>query len=327
MTDKENIKILGKKYVRLILDKISKIKKRVINNYDKIFNKVEKEDIIKKLRELGIKEGNTLYVHSSMSSFGYVTGGQDTVIDSLLEIVGKEGNIIMPTFNYINSKEPRLNLFDPEKTPCETGKIAEAFRLRKSSKRSIHPLASVAAIGPMSAYLTAGHENTKTPFAEDSPYGKMINDNTYILNLGTEHNSFMHYIQEKVNFPNLFLNGLFRFRYKKNNKIEDSLFKIHHPLSSTYLVKQNKKTKKLDTHEFYVNLYREIKLKEKGITKTTKIGKANVRLLKMKGLIKYSIPYIKENILQHKKQYNSLISTWNKKHKYYFRELKKENEK
>jgi aminoglycoside N3'-acetyltransferase len=58
---------------------------------------VTKEELKRGLRKLGLKEGDTVGVHSSLSSFGYVEGGADAVIDALLEVVGEEGTIVMPT--------------------------------------------------------------------------------------------------------------------------------------------------------------------------------------------------------------------------------------
>ena len=45
--------------------------------------RIDKERIIKDLKDLGLKEGDTVIVHSSLSSLGYVEGGADTVIDAL----------------------------------------------------------------------------------------------------------------------------------------------------------------------------------------------------------------------------------------------------
>jgi aminoglycoside 3-N-acetyltransferase len=50
---------------------------------------VTKEDIKKGLIKLGLKKGDIIGVHSSLSRFGYVIGGADTVIDALLEIAKK----------------------------------------------------------------------------------------------------------------------------------------------------------------------------------------------------------------------------------------------
>lgn len=123
---------------------------------------VSKEDIAEGLRKLGLKKDDVVGVHSSLSSFGYVEGGADAVIDALLEVVGEEGSIVMPThstnrvFVDLTPELKAANVswllkilpYDPEETPCSTGAIPEAFRKRVGVKRSFHPLLSLAAIGP-----------------------------------------------------------------------------------------------------------------------------------------------------------------------------------
>ena len=60
---------------------------------------VTKADIITGLRNLGLKAGDRVVVHSSLKAFGHVEGGPDTIIDALEEIVTEEGTIVMPTFS------------------------------------------------------------------------------------------------------------------------------------------------------------------------------------------------------------------------------------
>ena len=50
------------------------------------------------LCDLGVRRGMALEVHSSLSSFGYVEGGAGTVIEALIDVVGREGAIVMPSF-------------------------------------------------------------------------------------------------------------------------------------------------------------------------------------------------------------------------------------
>ena len=44
---------------------------------------MNKDDLITAFRVIGLREGMTLEVHSSLSSFGQVEGGADSVIDAL----------------------------------------------------------------------------------------------------------------------------------------------------------------------------------------------------------------------------------------------------
>ena len=50
------------------------------------------------LKEAGLLVGMSVEVHSSLSSFGDVLGGADTVIQALINVVGEKGSIVMPSF-------------------------------------------------------------------------------------------------------------------------------------------------------------------------------------------------------------------------------------
>lgn len=63
---------------------------------------VIKKDIVNALQQLGIKSGQNIIVHTSMKSFGFVCGGPQIIIEALIELVGKDGTIIMPTQTWKN---------------------------------------------------------------------------------------------------------------------------------------------------------------------------------------------------------------------------------
>lgn len=71
---------------------------------------ITKQDIINRLLDLGLKSGDEIEVHSSLSSFGYVDGGAETVISALKEVVGVNGSIFMPALRL--SKELPLTQQD-----------------------------------------------------------------------------------------------------------------------------------------------------------------------------------------------------------------------
>lgn len=56
-----------------------------------------KEEIIQKLREVGLEKGDVVMVHTSLKRMGYVCGGAQTVIEALMEVVRENGTIMMPT--------------------------------------------------------------------------------------------------------------------------------------------------------------------------------------------------------------------------------------
>ena len=112
-------------------------------------------DIAEALRQVQVSRGAVVYVHSSLSSMGYVQGGADTVIDAFLNAVGPEGTLCVPTIVYAG-RGPRPP-FDVAHTPSEVGRITETLRLRPEARRSDNPTHSVAAIGPQADEITAGH--------------------------------------------------------------------------------------------------------------------------------------------------------------------------
>ncbi len=143
-----------------------------------------------------------MLVHSSLSSFGYVEGGADTVIDALLEVVGSAGTVLVPTLTgdeTLSTGNPPT--FDPVNTACWTGRIPETLRKRTSAIRSVHPTHSVAAIGADAPLLTKDHQFSITPCDESSPYYKLAHvEGGCILLIGVDHesNTSFHCAEELV---------------------------------------------------------------------------------------------------------------------------------
>jgi len=170
-------------------------------------SKVTKEKIIEDLRKLGIREGNVLFVHSSLKSLGFVEGGADAVIDALIESVGKDGTIAMPSFTLAGSMAQTLKrgiVFNPKTSPSTVGAITEAFRKRKRVHRSIHPTHSICAFGANAKWITNGHENASTNFGQGTPLYKIMEADGIILGLGVEFGpvTFAHVLEDTItDFP------------------------------------------------------------------------------------------------------------------------------
>ncbi|WP_121958354.1 aminoglycoside N(3)-acetyltransferase [Petrotoga sp. 9PWA.NaAc.5.4] len=161
-------------------------------------------NLLNTFESLGIREGDTLLVHSSLSSFGYVEGGVQTVIEALLASVGTSGNVFVPTLTGKPNDGPtNPPVFDVRNSPCWTGRISSDFMKLPQAKRSLHPTHSVAGIGPLVDYLIKGHEDSLTPCGKDSPYIKMAEIGSYILLLGVtmDSNTTIHSVEELANLP------------------------------------------------------------------------------------------------------------------------------
>jgi aminoglycoside N3'-acetyltransferase len=103
---------------------------------------LKQTEIEEGLLSLGLARGDTVEVHSSLRSFGWVEGGAAAVVDALMRIVGAEGAIIMSAYPVslplpLSQKERARGILAKVKFYDETydgpsgmGKIADEFRHR-----------------------------------------------------------------------------------------------------------------------------------------------------------------------------------------------------
>lgn len=71
---------------------------------------VTPDDMKTALKDLGVRKGQAIMVHTSLSSLGYVRGGAQSVIEALLESVGDEGTIMMPTQSWKDPVSKKFRL-------------------------------------------------------------------------------------------------------------------------------------------------------------------------------------------------------------------------
>lgn len=180
--------------------------------------------------ELGLEEGDTLLIHSSLFSFGLPTdlplgSLPEKIYSSLLKAVGPKGTIVVPTFNFDFCKG---RPFNRQRTPSKRmGVFSEYIRNLDNSQRSFHPAQSIAAIGRHKDYIV--ENDTESAFGPHGPFDRLYNLNTKVILLGSSINSasVIHWVEEKQKVP---------YRFWK-------------PFSGTY-VDQDRKDKK--TYKMYV---------------------------------------------------------------------------
>ena len=157
---------------------------------------VTQSQIIEQLKEIGLKSGEVVMLHSSLSKMGYVEGGAQTIIDSILKVIGDEGTLVMPAFPAIGFNYDYLMtdpVFDILNTPSKMGVITEVFRKMKQVKRSLHPTDSVCALGNQADYLTKDHVNQLTPYNQNSPFYRLCELKAKIILLGVDLNSLTNF--------------------------------------------------------------------------------------------------------------------------------------
>ncbi len=164
------------------------------------------DSIYKDLLKLGIHGGETILVHSSLSSIGWVCGEAQAVVMALQQAIGMNGTLVMPTHSgaisdpaeWANPPVPKewipiiyecMPAFEVNLTPTRgMGCIAELFRTLPQVIRSNHPQVSFAALGRFAYDITSNHQLTPQ-LGMESPLGKMYCLNAKVLLLGVGYDS------------------------------------------------------------------------------------------------------------------------------------------
>jgi aminoglycoside 3-N-acetyltransferase len=146
---------------------------------------VTRADVAAGFQELGLSPGGVLLIHSSLSSFGKVEGGAETVIDGIMDVLGPDGALLAPTLTGHEGLSPdNPPHVDLRAEPCWTGRIPETLRQRPDAVRSIHPTHSCAAIGGRAEEVTRGHHLSPTPCGVTSPYFRCAMAGGHIAMIG-----------------------------------------------------------------------------------------------------------------------------------------------
>lgn len=166
---------------------------------------VTRAELVHDLRKMGVNPGDLLFVHSSLKSLGFVEGGPETVISALLEAVGEDGTVMLPTYympggGILSTCQIPGYEFDPRVHGTNMGALPEAFLKFPNVHRSIHPTHSCAAIGKHASYLTDSHHLAPSVFGEGSPWERCWKLNGKIFGLGINMGpvTFYHLLEDRT---------------------------------------------------------------------------------------------------------------------------------
>jgi len=196
------MKTIVKEILKAILRKGRKVKRRI---EIKAAPTMTKEEIKRDLRELGVRKGDVILVHSSLKRIGYVDGGAIAVLEALMETVSMSGTLVIPTYHTVGGSMyatclKKDYIFDPRTAPTHLGAIPSTALQYPGVIRSIHPTHSISAIGKDAKYITEAHHLADSTFGKDSPWERLVKLDGKVLGLGVSMGpvTFYHMVEDMI---------------------------------------------------------------------------------------------------------------------------------
>jgi aminoglycoside 3-N-acetyltransferase len=170
---------------------------------EKIFTK---EDIKHQLAAMGAPKGRVVIVHTALRLVGKIEGGGEALLDALIEYFTEDGGLLcIPTHTWANLDTDKitLDMLTPE---SNLGAIPTLAAQDGRGVRSENPTHSMVVFGERERALRFVGDEVKvtTPTAPDGCYGKIYDEDGYVLLLGVaqDKNTYLHCVAEKLEIPN-----------------------------------------------------------------------------------------------------------------------------
>jgi len=237
------------------------------------------DELVSEFKRIGLTAGDVLLVHSSFKSFGGVEGGPQTVVDALITVLGNEGTLIVPRFNFDFSTYGTP--WDIRSTPSQMGIISEFVRKDPRSKKVFHPIYPFCIIGKHADELVK--HRYKGGYSKDSIFHQLRVLDAKIIQIDKVYKgtTIIHHVEEMLKVD---------YKYYKD--------------FTGYVIDENGKKYK-DTFNLYV---RDIEkgyvtdvipigkiLEQEGVMKIDKIGDATIWYMKAEDVYQCTVNAIKKN--------------------------------
>ncbi len=170
------------------------------------------------LTAMGVRAADHVMLHVSVKSIGWLVGGPDIIIRSLLGILTKQGTLMMYVgwedgpYTMQGWDETRMRVYYEECPPFDPrtsravrkwSVVAELFRNWPGTLRSNHPDSSFCANGFLATHLTEKHP-LKYGFGSESPLARLVKSGGKILLIGAPFDTvtLLHHSEDRAKVPN-----------------------------------------------------------------------------------------------------------------------------
>lgn len=177
----------------------------------------DSRDLVRQLSGLGLQRGESVMTHVSLRAVGPLAGGPASLLDAILACIGPAGNLMAFVSWRDSPYEETLGratlpdtvrdswpAFDPDHAPSYPGFGAfnEFIRTHPECRRSSHPDASMAAIGPDADWLLAPHP-MGSAYGPGSPVERLLRKGGKVLSIGAGPDAVtvLHYAEAVARIP------------------------------------------------------------------------------------------------------------------------------
>ena len=186
-------------------------------------------ELSKRWIKSGLREGDTFLLHANIRRLLFefkkkkIALDINIIIDSFLNVIGKNGTLLMPLFNFDFTTE---KFFSLNKTISKMGSLSENFRINYNVLRTRHPVYSFGVLGKNVKKFDI---NNFSAYGEDSPFDilRKLNGKIGVLDISEENSmTFYHHIEE-MNNVNWRYHKIFKGIYEEiDGKISEKKYSI-----------------------------------------------------------------------------------------------------
>ena len=244
-------------------------------------------DLQKAFKKVKINKGDSIFLTTGLGMLGmpktnnknYMLVSSKWILDCLVKIIGKSGNIFVPTYSYTFGK--KLKTYNPKTTAADIGYFPNYFLKQKKVVRSYDPMMSIAGHGPKAKEILFGISNSS--FGKNCALERLLKiKNLKCCHVGLSYNwiPFLHYLDWKNNVP---------FRFDKTFYGLIKLKKIKKKIKWVYSARYLRK-------ETVSNGYKiGFKAVQNKLYKRAIIGKSMIYSIDYKKFFKLSVKLTKNN--------------------------------
>jgi aminoglycoside 3-N-acetyltransferase len=179
---------------------------------------LDRKHVAAQFKKCGVSQGDVLFLHCDALGIADLCGinfdqKSDALFEGILDLLGPEGTLILPTFTYSATKG---EVYDVQETKSDVGLLTEQFRKKMGVKRSLNPVFSVAAIGDLSNDFA--FSSAIDCFGNDTCFGLLYKHNSWIFTLGCSFDriTFIHYVDQIAGVDHRFIK-IFPARVRSEN--------------------------------------------------------------------------------------------------------------